>query len=118
MSVFSHRRGTPSFPAESDWCRIAVLPVEGVAGSNEVKVNRDNHFRSIKLRSRRADIEVYRWILEFEDGTTQELPVKCLFDGAESRPLMINGRPLKRMVLDHETLKAPRRGQLEIWAQC
>jgi hypothetical protein len=77
----------------------------------------DNRFRSIKLRSRKVDIEVYRWTLEFEDGTTQELPVKCLFDGAESRPLMINGRPLKGMVLEHDTLQAPGRGRLEVWAQ-
>ena len=116
IGALSWRRGGPSFAADGRWHRIAVLTIKGSAGTNEVKMSRDNRFRSIKLRSRKVGVEVYRWILEFDDGTTQDLPGKCLFDGCESRPLMVNGRRLKGMVLEYDTLNAPRRGQLEIWA--
>jgi hypothetical protein len=77
----------------------------------------ERSFRLIKLRSRRGDVEVYRWTLHFDDGTLQELSINCLFQGTESRPILIAGRRLKEMVVEYDAPRTGLRGVLEILAQ-
>ena len=117
------RPGSASLPAtpaagnEAEWRRIAELTVEGFAGKRELRLDPTNCFRMIKLRSRSVSVEVFRWTLQFDDGAIQELSVNCLFEGAESRPILIAGRRLKGMLVEYDAPKSTRRGQLEIWAQ-
>ena len=109
-------RGDNHTAVEGDWRRIAGLTVAGTSGKNEIDLDPNNAFRLLKLRSHSVDVDVYRWILEFEDGSTQNLSVDCLLDGTESRPMMIAGRRLKGMLVEYDASLAARRGKLEVWA--
>ena len=115
---FSTGRGD-EFPTakDADWQQIAELEIESVAGKSRLPVNPDANFQLVKLRSRRGDVEVYRWTLQFDDGSIQELSINCLFDGAESRPILVAGRHLKEMIVEYEAPRTTRRGVLEILAK-
>ena len=101
----------------SEWQRIAELKIEGLAGKSKFPVSPDRSFRLIKLRSRQGDVEVYRWTLLFDDGTLQELSINCLFEGSESRPILIAGRRLNGMVVEYDVPRTKMRGVLEILGQ-
>jgi len=103
--------------ADTGWQRIARLSVRGAGGVSRLEVDPNKGFRLIKLRSLSAGVEVYRWILKFDDGTTQDLSVNCLLDGADSSAMLIAGSRLTGMVVEYEATKATRQGRLEIWAQ-
>ena len=102
---------------ESEWQRIAELKIEGLAGKSRLPISPESSFRLIKLRSRQGDVEVYRWTLLFDDGTLQELSINCLFEGSESRPILIAGRRLNGMVVEYDAPRTKARGILEILGQ-
>ena len=103
--------------ARVSWQQIAELTVHGAAGKSRLPMNPERSFRLIKLRSRHGDVEVYRWTLHFDDGSLQELSINCLFQGAESRSILIAGRRLKEMVVEYDAPRTTQRGVLEILAQ-
>ncbi len=103
-------------PAYAGWQRIARLSV-AVAGAGQVSIGPDQMFQNIKLRSSGADIEVYHWMLEFDDGTFVELFVNSLVEGSESASMPIARKRLKSVVVKFAARKSTRRGCLEIWAQ-
>ena len=113
---FTGWRDAPAI-ADSDWERIARLAVAGGRGVHQVTIRADRCLHGIKLRSINADIDVYRWVLEFQDGTILDLSVNCLLEGSESRPMPISGRQLKRIVVRFDARRFTRRARLEIWAQ-
>jgi hypothetical protein len=114
------RRGPPggASPAlDVEWQRIAGLSVARVPEANQVSIRPDRNFQKIKLRSLGSDIDIYRWILEFHDGTILDLSVNLLLEGCESSPMRIAGRRLKRVLVRFDGSRVTRRGRLEIWAQ-
>jgi hypothetical protein len=104
-------------PEDSEWHRIAGLPVSGARGINHVSVGADRIFQRIKLRCLGSDIDVDQWILEFHEGTILDLSVNCLVEGSESQPVTIGGKRLKRVIVKFDGTRVRRRGRLEIWAQ-
>ncbi len=103
-------------PAHAGWQRIARVCV-AVAGASQVSIGPGQVFQNIKLRSRGAEIEVYRWMLEFDDGTFVDLFVNSLVEGSESASMPIASKRLKSVVVKFAARSVTRRGRLEIWAQ-
>ncbi len=117
------RRRVPSSCVETStaisaqWQRIATIGIEGCAGRSPLRFSPQANFRLIKLRCRVGNVAVYRWTLQFEDGAFQDVFMHCLFEGAESQPILISGRRLQGMVLEYDAPSPKLRGVLEVWAQ-
>ncbi|HXK04606.1 MAG TPA: hypothetical protein VMS37_19545 [Verrucomicrobiae bacterium] len=103
--------------APADWNRIAHVAVAPPKGRLRVDLDIGNGLCFVKLKSPLVDIRVFRWTLEFADGSIQDLSVGCLLAGTESRPMPVAGRRLKGMVVDYEMARGSRRGRLESWAR-
>ena len=100
----------------SGWQKIGVLALDEGKTQNQVSLGVDGAFQLIKLRSRFADVDIFRWALRFENGVLVDLSVNCLSAGAESRPIAASGRQLKEVVVEYRSCKATWWGRLEIWA--
>jgi len=111
------QRGETPLARETDWRRIGAIGVNGGFGGNRVILGAAGRFRLVKLRSRGAEVEVYRWTLHFEDGAILDLSVNCLPEGIESHPMLIAGRRLMGMAVEYEVHRAGWGSRLEIWAQ-
>ena len=101
----------------SGWERIAEIEVEGAAGRRVIRVSSEVRYRYIKLRARQGDVEVFRWTLQFTDESSQELTIGCLFEGSESRTILIGDRRLLEMAVEYDAPRGAKRGVLEVWAQ-
>jgi len=102
---------------QAEWQKIADLTLAGACGLNQLNLAPDRIFRQIKLRPLATDLDVYRWTMEFNDGSILDLSVPRLLEGTESKPVTISGKRLKRVVVKFDPRRVARRGQLEIWAQ-
>ena len=99
------------------WDRIAEIEVEGAAGKRGIRVSSEVRYRYIKLRARQGAVEVFRWTLRFADGSSQELTMRCLFEGSESQTILIGDRRLLEMAVEYDAPRGAKRGVLEVWAQ-
>lgn len=102
---------------EAEWQRIAGLTVADTCGYNQVDIHLNRIFNKIKLRTLATDLDVYRWTMEFNDGSILDLSLPRLLDGTESKAVTITGKMLKRIVVKYDSREVARRGRLEIWAQ-
>lgn len=103
-------------PAHAGWQLLAKVNLEGGAGKSDIQIHPVRSIQHIKLHSLRGDVEVYRCMLLFDDGSRQELSINCLFEGEESGCIMIAGRYLKGMVLEYDAPRGTRRGELQVLA--
>ncbi len=85
--------------------------------STRVNIDPNRRFTKIKLRCLATNLDVHRWTMEFNDGSILDMSLHCLLDGTESKPVMIPGRLLKKVVVRYDPRRVTRRGRLEIWGQ-
>jgi len=103
--------------SDTKWRKVGVLALDGRGGRNQCTVGLNENFSLVKLRSQGADVELYQWILQFDDGTIVDLSLTSLLEGTESRPMWIGGRRLRAVGVEYAPPSLKRRGRLEVWAQ-
>jgi hypothetical protein len=96
------------------WERIARLATDCVACTHQVLLPPSRTFTGVKLRSPKIDVQICRWTLEFDNGSTEDFSVGCLLGGTESTPVMVD-QVLKRVIVDCQA-QAGACGNVEIWA--
>lgn len=82
---------------------------------------RDGVFTAIKIRVKKAPIEMHRLIIHFANGTTQEIELRQNIPaGGSSRIIDLPGnkRIIQKVVFVYETKnRSPRRAVVELWGR-
>jgi hypothetical protein len=96
------------------WRRLASLPL-GSAASGQSPLDAPCAYRFLKLRATSVDVQIRRLMLDFVDGSIQDLSIGWLLRGCESPPICIARRELKGIIVEYHTA-ARVRTRVEVWA--
>ncbi|MEZ5057007.1 MAG: DUF2541 family protein [Saprospiraceae bacterium] len=124
-SVFSISASLP-FQAESDgpgrWERLGTKKVNFGLDRDEIVVSaREGLFTAMKLKVKRAGINMHKCVVHFANGESQEIIIRNnLRQGGETRVIDINGgaRVIRKVVFWYDTKNIrARKGVIELWGR-
>jgi hypothetical protein len=111
---------------KAGWHKIAENHVSYKTDADSVYVLWNDHFREVKLKAKDADVNLQRFDVVFEDGSTQSIPLSGTLkkgDETVSTPLTNKSNAIRKIVLVYNTVPPTMVGdeterekaEVEIW---
>ncbi len=108
------------------WHKIAENHVSYKTDADSVFVLWNDHFKQIKLKAHDADVNLQRFDVVYENGTTQSIPLKGMLKNGEetvATPLTQTDNAIRKVVLVYNTVAQVQtpgetekeRAEVEIW---
>ncbi len=120
--VSSFTAATTKCPPFVRWEKLGERKVNFAADRDEIIVGRwEGFFDALKIKVRRAPINMRRMVVHFGNGETQEIELRDdIRAGGESRVIDLpgNNRVITKVVFWYDTKnRANRRAELELWGR-
>ena len=80
-------------PGPGDWTPLGCKDVKFLVDHDTLKVNREGRFTALRLKVRKAPVEMYSLRVTFLNGAKQDVPVREMIPpGGGTRPIDLVGR--------------------------
>lgn len=80
-------------PGPGDWSLLGCRDIKFLADRDTLKVNREGRFAALRLKVRKAPVEMYSLRVTYQSGVKQDVPVReTVPPGGSSRPIELLGR--------------------------
>jgi hypothetical protein len=113
---------SPASDTYARWEKLGERKVNFAIDRDEIIVGRwEGYFDALKLKIRRAPINMIRMVVHFGNGETKEIELRNnIAAGGESRVIDLpgNNRVITKVVFWYDTKnRASRRAELELWGR-
>lgn len=104
------------------WEKLGQRRVDYTRDRDEILVTaREGFFTALKIRVKRAPIQMHRMVIHFADGSTREVELReHIRAGGSSRVIDLPGnkRIIRKVVFVYDTRNsAPRKAVVELWGR-